>query len=198
MFVKANDVHSRERRHGMTPTGLIARAIARERQRAGLSLSALAEKSGLAKSTLSQLEAAKGNPSVETLWAIATALDVPFSYLFETAAPEPCLVRAGAGTPIAAADAAFSAVLLADCRPAARRDLYRLDLKAGSRRDAAAHPPGTTEHAVVCAGRVRIGPVGASEVLEPGDYLRYAADVAHAYEALSDTATVLLVMETPH
>ena len=50
----------------MNPTELIASAIGRERERAGLSLSALAAKAGLAKSTLSQLEAGKGNPSIET------------------------------------------------------------------------------------------------------------------------------------
>jgi transcriptional regulator with XRE-family HTH domain len=186
-----------ERNGATAPTELIARAVARERQRAGLSLSALAERARLAKSTLSQLEAGKGNPSVETLWAIATALEVPFSYLFETTGPARQLVRAGDGTPIAAAGAAFAAVLLADCPPVSRRDLYRVDLRAGSRREAAPHPPGTLEHAVVCDGRVRVGPVGGVEELAAGDYYRYAADTAHGYEAVSATATLLLVMETP-
>lgn len=181
----------------MSPTDLIAGAISRERQRAGLSLSGLAGRAGLAKSTLSQLEAGKGNPSVETLWAIATALGVPFSYLFESGVPARQLVRAHDGTPISAAEADFSAVLLADCPPSARRDLYRVDLRAGGRREAAPHPPGTVEHAVVCAGRVRVGPAGGAEELSTGDYFRYAADVPHGYEAVSKTATVLLVMETP-
>uniref|UniRef100_UPI0013B3B296 helix-turn-helix domain-containing protein n=1 Tax=Nonomuraea lactucae TaxID=2249762 RepID=UPI0013B3B296 len=77
--------------------GLIAAAIRRERDRAGLSLSELAKRAGLAKSTLSQLEAGAGNPGVETLWAIAAALGVPFSRLVDPPRPAARVIRAGEG-----------------------------------------------------------------------------------------------------
>src|SRR5256885_15741486 len=63
------------------PIAVIAASIRRERERAGLSLSELAKRAGIAKSTLSQLESGLGNPSVETLWALGGALGVPFSRL---------------------------------------------------------------------------------------------------------------------
>jgi transcriptional regulator with XRE-family HTH domain len=181
----------------MRPTDLIAEAIARERRRAGLSLSALAERAGLAKSTLSQLEAGKGNPGVETLWAIAAALGVPFSYLFAPAAPARTLIRRGAGTPVEAERTAFRAVLLADCPLGHRRDIYRIELAAGAVREASAHPAGTVEHVVAIDGRLRVGPTAAAETLEPGDYYRYPADQAHAYTAEETPATFLVIMETP-
>ena len=53
---------------------LIAASIRRERDRSGLSLTELAKRAGIAKSTLSQLESGVGNPSVETLWALGVAL----------------------------------------------------------------------------------------------------------------------------
>ena len=49
------------------------------------------------QSTLSQLEAGTGNPSVETVWALGVALDVPFSRLVE-AHPAVRVIRAGNGT----------------------------------------------------------------------------------------------------
>ncbi|MFC7640091.1 helix-turn-helix domain-containing protein [Streptosporangium lutulentum] len=58
---------------------LIAASVRRERDRAGLSLTELAKRAGIAKSTLSQLESGVGNPSVETLWGLGAALGVPFS-----------------------------------------------------------------------------------------------------------------------
>src|SRR5512146_3351275 len=82
---------------GGAPLDVIARALRRERTRAGLSLTELAKRAGIAKSTLSQLEAGTGNPSVETLWALGVALGVPFSRLVEPAAPPVRVVRAGAG-----------------------------------------------------------------------------------------------------
>ncbi|WZB72959.1 helix-turn-helix transcriptional regulator [Achromobacter xylosoxidans] len=63
------------------PIGLLATALRRERERAGMSLAELARRAGLAKSTLSQLESGTGNPSLETLWALAMALDVQVSRL---------------------------------------------------------------------------------------------------------------------
>ncbi len=181
----------------MTPGALIARAIQKERHRADLSLSALASKAGLAKSTLSQLEAGQGNPSVETLWSIASALDIPFSFLFETAEPELTLIRAEEGLRLSSEVSEFSATLLANCPPASRRDLYRVQLRKGSVRQSDPHPQGTLEHALVSSGRVRLGPLDATEELGSGDYFRYPADISHSYESLSDHAVLLLVMESP-
>ncbi len=160
-----------------------------------MSLSSLAKEAGLAKSTLSQLEAGQGNPSVETLWAIANALDVPFSFLFDTPSSETTLIRAGEGTPVSADHADFRTTLLANCPPGARRDLYRAEVSNGEIRTAKPHPSGTVEHVLVMSGRVRAGPAGMAVDLEPGDYYRYPADVPHSYEALSDTAALVVVME---
>ncbi len=177
------------------PNIVIARAIERERSVAHLSLSALAARAGLAKSTLSQLEAGKGNPNVETLWAIAMALGVPFSALFEGVSDSSALIRAGQGTSIAADEADFTAVLLDKSPADRRRDLYRISLTPGSVRSADAHPRGTIEHAFVAHGRVRIGPRSQETELDTGDYFRFAGDVAHSYEALGGPALILLVMD---
>ena len=56
-----------------TPPGIVALvslSLRRERARAALSLTELARRAGIAKSTLSQLENGTGNPSIETLWAL--------------------------------------------------------------------------------------------------------------------------------
>lgn len=181
----------------MSPTTIIARAITREREAAGLSLSALAARAGLAKSTLSQLEAGKGNPNVETLWAVATALGLPFSALFEAASDPRALIRADEGIALASGHAGFAVVLLDRSGPDRRRDLYRLRLLPGTRREAEPHPRGSVEHAFVCEGRVRLGPPEAPVELGPGDYLRFAGDVRHSYEALAGPALILLVMDAP-
>ncbi|MGL1180837.1 helix-turn-helix domain-containing protein, partial [Vibrio parahaemolyticus] len=49
----------------------IATTLRRERERRDLSVSELARRAGVAKATVSQLENGGGNPSVETLWALA-------------------------------------------------------------------------------------------------------------------------------
>lgn len=58
-------------------------SLVRERARTGLSLAEVARRAGIAKSTLSQLESGNGNPSLETLWSLCVALDIPFAVLLE-------------------------------------------------------------------------------------------------------------------
>src|SRR5215218_7602809 len=94
------------------PLDVIAFSLRRERSRAGLSLSELAKRAGVAKSTLSQLEAASGNPSMETLWALGVALGVPFSALVEPPAPAVQVIRAGQGPTVASEQADYVATLL--------------------------------------------------------------------------------------
>ena len=67
------------------PISVIAKSLTRERSRTGLSLAEVARRAGIAKSTLSQLESGNGNPSLETLWALCVALDIPFARFAGTA-----------------------------------------------------------------------------------------------------------------
>ncbi|WP_282078343.1 helix-turn-helix domain-containing protein [Epibacterium ulvae] len=180
----------------MSPNDLIARAIKRERNRKGMSLSALAEAADLAKSTLSNLEAGKGNPSIETLWAIAEALGVTFSTLFEVSAPELRLIRAYEGATVDSDHAPYQTTLLDNCPVGVRRDLYRVDLEPGAPRRSSPHPAGTVEHVVICRGQARVGPRGEEEVLNSGDYFRYPADGTHIYEALEGQTQMIVVIET--
>jgi transcriptional regulator with XRE-family HTH domain len=180
----------------VTPNALIAKAVQRERTKAGLSLSALANKAGLAKSTLSQLESGQGNPNIETLWAIAYALDVPFSYLFEVATPDISLIRVDEGELIDSSMTDLTAALLANCPPNAHRDLYRVNLKRGEARKSVPHPKGTVEHVIVIDGILEAGPEEKTEILNPGDYFRFPGDEPHLYGAKSDSTTFILVMQS--
>src|SRR6266478_8887865 len=72
---------------GKAPLEVIAASLRRERRRSGLSLTEVARRAGIAKSTLSQLESGTGNPSLETLWAICVTLDAPFSRLLDPPRP---------------------------------------------------------------------------------------------------------------
>lgn len=57
----------------------VGERLRRLRQDGGLSLSELARRSGVGKGTLSELETGQRNPTLETLYALTTALKVPLS-----------------------------------------------------------------------------------------------------------------------
>ncbi|SFQ51875.1 Helix-turn-helix [Amycolatopsis arida] len=182
------------RRNG-APLDVIAASLRRERRRAGLSLAEVARRAGVAKSTLSQLEAGVGNPSVETLWALGVALDVPFSRLVDPPRPAVQVIRAGEGPAIHSERADYVATLLSACPPQARRDLYLISVQPGAARESAPHMPGVVEHVVLSTGRALVGLADEPTELAPGDYVAYPGDVAHVFQALEPNTLAVLLSE---
>jgi transcriptional regulator with XRE-family HTH domain len=180
---------------GGAPLGVIAASLQAERRRTGLSLAELARRAGIAKSTLSQLESGAGNPSVETLWALSVALDVPFSRLVDPPRPQVQVIRAGEGPAIASERSDYVATLLASSPPHARRDLYLLSVQPGAARESDPHMPGVVEHGVVGAGRALVGVAEEPVELAAGDYIAYPGDVAHVFQALEPDTRAVLVSE---
>ena len=177
------------------PLQTIATAIRRERARLGISSAELARRAGIAKSTLSQLEAGTGNPSVETLWSIAVVAGVPFSTLVDPPAGGVRVIRAGQGPVIGSETSPFTGTLISACPPGARRDLHVITSEEGEPRAAELHSPGTVEHMIVSEGRWAAGPAGEEVDLDPGDYITFPADRPHTYRALTGPATAVLIME---
>ena len=186
---------SAERPSRGAPLDVIAHALRRERERVGLSLSEVAKRAGIAKSTLSQLEQGSGNPSVETLWALGVALDVPFSRLVDPPKPRVQVIRAGEGPVVHSEKADWAAALLASCPPNARRDLYLITAEPGTARESDPHMPGVVEHVVMSAGRARVGLLKEPVELGPGDYMAYPGDVPHIFEALEPGTVAVMVSE---
>lgn len=181
--------------HTGAPLDEIAAALQRERRRAGVSLAELARRAGVAKSTMSQLESGTGNPSIETLWAISTALDIPFSRLVSPPRAGVQLIRAGEGPSVPSASATYFATVLSSCPPNARRDLYLISAEPGVARDSAPHSLGVVEHVVMGRGRAMVGPIGEPVELGPGDYLAYPGDERHTFRALEPDTFALMVSE---
>lgn len=177
------------------PISVIAKSLVRERMRTGLSLAEIARRAGIAKSTLSQLEAGNGNPSLETLWSLCVALDIPFARLLEPQTQKTQVIRRGEGTKVIAEQSNYQATLLAACPPGARRDIYLLTTQPGADRISQPHPAGSVEHIIVTQGSALVGLTDAPEALYAGDYICYPADQEHIFKALEADTFAILVAE---
>jgi transcriptional regulator with XRE-family HTH domain len=177
------------------PLELIAASLRRERTRVGLSLTELAKRAGIAKSTLSQLESGTANPSVETLWALGVALDVPFSRLVEPATSAVQVIRAGQGPQVFSERSDYVVTLLSSSPPSARRDLYLICAEPGEPRDSDPHMAGVVEHVVLSKGRALIGPADAPVELAVGDYVSYPGDLPHTFRALEPGTVAVMISE---
>jgi transcriptional regulator with XRE-family HTH domain len=162
----------------------------------GLSLSDLARGSGVAKATLSALEGGRGNPTLETLSALAAALQIPMGDLITPADPAPVtVVRSDAGTDIPGT--VNDLRLIARFTPGGTVELYEAQWPKRSTRNAGGHGPGTREHVFVTRGGLKVGPLGREVGLAGGDYATFAADEPHLYEARAGTRALLMMQWAP-
>ncbi|MFD0691064.1 helix-turn-helix domain-containing protein [Actinomadura fibrosa] len=172
---------------------LLAANLRRARQERGLSLSELSRRSRIGKATLHQLEAGAGNPTIETVFSLSRALEVPISDLLDRQEPSgPTVVRA--------ADVEVLRGEGVDLRPlrgiesgGAFFEVYDQQVRAGSRQDSLGHVG--TEHTIVQAGRLGVRVDGRDVELGPGDYVGFDARLPHAYTALEGTVRSVLLLQ---
>ena len=164
----------------------VHRNITRFRSQRGLTLTGLAERSGIAKSTLSQLEAGEGNPTVDTLWAIANALGVSFSQLVDDDNGSTDLLSDGSIVRFIEKSTTDPEI-----------EVYSMVLKPNCRMDSAPHPAGVRERVSVLSGSVYVGPVDRPRLLHAGDSHLFTADVPHFYATKELGARLHVIIEYP-
>lgn len=142
------------------------------REARGLSLSALAAEAGIGKGSLSELETGQRNPTLDTLYAVATPLGVPLAALLDD---HDGTVISGAGVV-----ATRVRVLREEGRTT---EVYLLRLAPGAVRTSPAHATGVEEQLVVLAGDGIVRYDDHTVTVSAGDHVRFAADRPHAYEA---------------
>jgi transcriptional regulator with XRE-family HTH domain len=167
------------------PAGVGARITALRGER-GLSLSGLARRAGVGKATLSGLEAGTRNPTLETLYAIAAALQVPITAV--VAGP-------GGGGPALRGAAVRVETLRTWTDTEVTYELFRMRVPAGATQESPAHHPGVTECVVVFAGELIAGPLDRPVHVVAGGFGEWPADVPHGYAAVgtADVAATLLI-----
>lgn len=171
--------------------------LRRLRGERGLSLEGLAKISGVSRAMLGQIELGQSAPTINVLWKIARALDLPFSALI-TASKSVAgtrVLQAAKTKRLTSHDGTFSSRALFPFDEPRRVELYELELKNGGMEVADAHAPGTRENLVVSRGNIEIMVDAVVHKLGPGDAIVFEADVPHSYKNVGEgDATMYLVM----
>jgi transcriptional regulator with XRE-family HTH domain len=176
------------------PAARIAANLRALRAARKMSVVTLAARSGMARATLTKLEAGDGNPTIDTLYALADALGVALGDVIGEPGSAPVeVVRAGEGTQVRGA---VSARLLDRIHGHRLAEMYDISFNTKARK-AAPHPRGVVESLILTEGRVLVGPADAPVELSAGDFIRFPGDVPHIYQALDGPAHGVLVMSHP-
>ena len=181
-------------------TPVVGKNLKRFRAEHGLSLEGLSKVSGVSRAMLGQIELGHSTPTINVVWKIARALDVPFSALIsEERGMGTWVLPKSKARLLSSKDGAFSSRALFPMDRPRNVEFYELRLGPGGREEAEPHPKGTTENLIVAAGRVAVAIDGDRRLLEEGDAIFFEADVPHTYENvdLGAESIMHLVMTYP-
>ena len=175
----------------------LATNLRRLRARRGLSLQQLADRAGIAKTTLFKIESGRGNPTLDTLLALADFFAVTIAGLIGTDdAPAIDVVRAGTGGIDISGTAVRAALLRSMMVGATLVEVVEAAIHPGLSETAVSHGVGAREHVLVRSGRAIVGPVGEEVELGPGDYATYASDRPHRWANPGDVDAQIWVVHT--
>jgi len=169
----------------------LAANLRRLRVAARTSLSELARATGVGKATLSAIENGRGNPTVETLAALAGALGVPVVDLLELSEPAPVtVVRAGRGERLGDGVERVGRVA-----GSGGGEIRRATFAPHALVEAGPLAGGARVHLVVTRGTLVAGPAERISELGAGDYAAFPADVPHVFRTARHAAEAVLVVD---
>lgn len=170
---------------------LVGAQVRRRRRDRGLTLAAVSELTGLNVGYLSQVENDKASPSLETLAALAGALDVPIAWFLLDQSVAPRIVRRSErpSREMAVEGASMTQVDGGTARDVA---IFEAVMPPGERTGFHAHAG--DEHHLVLSGRVRITQGDASVEAGAGDYVLLDGTLPHDAEVLGDEPARLVIV----
>ncbi|MFE7030789.1 helix-turn-helix domain-containing protein [Streptomyces sp. NPDC057621] len=176
---------------------LVARNVRRYRLERAMSLGELARRSGLSKQTLSKIEQGSGNPTVETLSLLGTALDIPARRLLTEWGTPVYVQRHDEAEWRESGD--WSERLLDETYGSGyvRTLVLRLERGGPPPGTITPHAVGTLHHVYVVTGKLRTGPVAEPVDLAAGDFTRFPGDIPHQHVCLSERVVAHMVTTLP-
>lgn len=156
------------------------------REQKKLSLDGLAKVTGVSKSMLAQIEKGDANPTIGTVWKIASGLKISFTELMAKTEME-CEVIDKREIPVLVEDEGrYRNYPIFPYDDQRKFEIYDIELDPGAFLMAEAHTAGTQEFITVYSGAIEI--CVDQECLQVKDHcsVRFKADRQHSYKNISD------------
>lgn len=161
-----------------------------------LTLAELAERSGVSRSMLSEVERGSVNPTIGVLWNLTFALGIELTELLSNAS----VVEGGASviehvksysTPVMhSQDGSCTLRILSPTRTLLPIEWYEMRFEAGGCFETSPYPAGTYLHLTVVTGPLTLHVGSRTVLVEPGDTVRFPGDQTIRAEAPAELAAL--------
>jgi transcriptional regulator with XRE-family HTH domain len=169
-------------------SGQLGKTIQRLRKAYNLSLSELAEQSGVAKSIISQIERNETNPTLATIWRLSQALDISIERVLSSGEEEPFIDKTSrSDTPILVSeDGKLRLAITGWIKTVEWLQWYDVQAEPGGELDSEGHQRGSIESLSVTAGEFEVEVGDIVQRAKAGDTLRYRCDRRHIVRCVGD------------
>ena len=179
----------------------VGRNIQYIREQQQLTLGVLAERSGVSKAMLAQIEEEKVNPTVATVWKIARGLDVELDNLLkgsESAVRKFAVTGSGQTASLGTSGEGLDLKVLSPLSMAEDLEIYILTFDAGAVLKSSPHAAGTEEYLSVLTGEIKVEVGDRTAELKAGDFIIYSCDIDHSISnSTTDRARVHMIVRFP-
>lgn len=172
----------------MNLNNIISSNLKRLRTERNLSLGQLSELSGVSKVMLSQIEKGESNPTINTIWKIATGLQIPYTSLIDSPLEECVILHKNERSVQTENDGSFLAYCYYATTPNRNFELFKVEMKPHSKHASDGHSPKTQEYIIVDDGELTIKLAMGEYVLKKGDSIYFDSSLSHTYINNQDSA----------
>lgn len=176
-------------------SGQLGKTVQRLRKAYNLSLSELAESSGVAKSIISQIERNETNPTLATIWRLSQALDVSIDRVLNNGDEEAFIQKSSrADTPILMSeDGKMKLAIVGWVKTIEWLQWYDVSAETGAKLESDAHQRGSVECLSVTEGTFEVEVGGVIQKAKVGETLRYRSDRAHIVRCVEGPGRAMMV-----
>ncbi|MEH7122036.1 XRE family transcriptional regulator [Bacillus sp. JJ1532] len=152
------------------------------RKKRGLSLDVTSELTGVSKAMLGQIERGESNPTVTTLWKIASGLQVSFSSLIKDEPSDLLFVDYKSISPIVESNGEYRVYPIFPFDPRKKFEIFIVEMDPGCQHLSEKHNDGVEEYITVLKGELEIQIGEHCRQVSPGNSIRFLANKNHTYK----------------
>ncbi|RII33263.1 XRE family transcriptional regulator [Clostridium chromiireducens] len=155
-----------------------------------LSLDEASKLTGVSKAMLGQIERGISNPTVSTLWKIATGLKVSFSFFIDEDQDDLKVVDQKVIKPVIEDNYMMKLFPIFPFDASKGFEIFTIELEPGCNHISPPHNDGVEEYVIVTAGQIELEINNRKFILQKGNSIKFAANKPHSYKNFSERIAI--------
>ena len=160
------------------------------RNKRKLSLDEVTKLTGVSKAMLGQIERGQSNPTVSTLWKIATGLKVSFSLFIDENQDDLKVIDQNDISPIIEDNNRMKLYPIFPFDANKGFEIFTIELEPDCNHISTPHNDGVEEYIIVTEGQIEININDKKFILKNGNSIRFMANSPHSYKNISQERSV--------